>query len=80
MKPLLLIIFVVLLASCANNQQNAIQSLCKGVKSTGKACSAAVGFPSKCADCIKEHLQNGDELMNEPDISSLETKQNSLLW
>jgi hypothetical protein len=80
MKPLLLIICVVLLASCANNQQNAIRTLCKGVNSTGKACSAAVGLPGKCADCIKDNLQYERELTSEPDISSLESKENSLLW
>lgn len=80
MKPLLLIICVVLLASCANNQQNAIRTLCKGANSTGKACSVAVRLPGKCADCIKENLQNEQELTSETDISSLESKENSLLW
>lgn len=68
------------MASCANNQQNAFQTLCKGVNNTGKACSAAVGLPGKCADCIKENLQKEQELMGEPDIISLESKENSLLW
>lgn len=68
------------MASCANNQQNAIQTLCKGVNSTGKACSAAVGIPGKCADCLKENLLKEQEMMGEPDIISLESKENSLLW
>lgn len=80
MKPILLIFCVVLLASCANNQESAIQTICKGVNSTGKACTAAVGLPGKCADCSKENLLQERELMGESDIISLESKENSLLW
>jgi hypothetical protein len=80
MKPLLLFICLFILASCANNREQAIQTLCKGVNSTGRACSSAVGFPGKCADCIRENEQNVQEMMRQTDISSLESKENSLLW
>jgi len=80
MKPLLLVISVLFLASCANNQQNTIQTICKGINSTGKACSTVVGLPSKCADCIHENLIKRQTQMSEQDISSLESKENSLVW
>jgi hypothetical protein len=80
MKPLILLICLFALVSCANNRQQAIQTLCKGVNSTGRACSAAVGFPGKCADCMRENEQNEHKMINQTDISSLESRENSLLW
>ncbi len=80
MKPILLIICIVFLTSCVRNQQNAIQNLCKGVNSTGNTCNSSVGFPGKCADCLREQEQNERELTRLPDISSLESKANSLIW
>lgn len=80
MKPLLLLICLFVLASCANHRQQAIQTICKGVNSTGRACSSAVGFPGKCADCIRENEIMEQEISKQPDIISLESKENSLLW
>ena len=80
MKPLLLLVCFFVLASCANNRQQAIQTLCKGVNSTGRACSSAVGYPGKCADCIRENEQIEREMNRQTDISSLESKENSLTW
>lgn len=80
MKRSLLLICLFVLASCANHRQQAIQTLCKGVNSTGSACSTAVGFPGKCADCIREIEIIEHEISNQQDITSLESKENSLLW
>ena len=80
MKPLLLLVCFFALASCANNRQQAIQTICKGVNSTGRACSSAIGYPGKCADCVRETEQNELEMNKQSDISSLESKENSLTW
>jgi hypothetical protein len=80
MKSLILLICLLALGGCANNRQQAIQTLCKGVNSTGSACSSAVGFTGKCADCMRENENNELELVKQTDISSLESKENSLVW
>ena len=80
MKPLLLLVCFIGLVSCANHRQQAIQTLCKGVNSTGRACSTAVGLPGKCLDCLREDEHMVQEMIQQPDISSLESKENSLIW
>ena len=69
-----------MLASCAKHRQQAIETICKGVNSTGRACSTAVGFSGKCSDCMKEIEQNELETTREMDITSLESKENSFSW
>jgi hypothetical protein len=69
-----------LLAGCAKNRREAIETICKGVKSTGKTCSSAVGLAGKCAECatIKENTDL-ENVINE-DISTFELQENIMVW
>lgn len=80
MKPLLIILFITLLAGCANNQREAIETICKGVETTGKTCSSAVGLARKCADCANSNQSTGIENAIKVDISTFELQENSMLW
>jgi hypothetical protein len=80
MKPLLIILIITLLAGCANNQREAIENICKGVETTGKTCSSAVGLARKCADCSISKQNAEFENATKADISTFELQENSMLW
>ncbi len=77
MRPILFILIILLLAGCANNRREAIETICKGVKNTGKTCSSAVVMAGKCA-ISSENEQ--DEDGKKVDISTNELLENSMMW
>jgi hypothetical protein len=80
MKPLLFILFIVLLGGCANNRREAIETICKGVKSTEQTCSSAVGLTGKCEECTPSTENSESENTNQIDLSPIELQKNSMLW
>jgi hypothetical protein len=80
MKTLLLILFVSLFVSCSNNKREAIQTICKGVESTGETCRSAVGLTGKCAECAPTKENAVQENVIPIDISTLELQKNSMIW
>ena len=80
MRSILFIFIILILASCSNNRREALETICKGVKNTGKSCSSAVAIAGKCAKCasLSENDQNEEE--SKLEISTNELLENSMLW
>jgi hypothetical protein len=53
MKALLFIICIVCLMGCRNNRKDAIETICKEVKSTEKTCRSAVGISGRSTEYIQ---------------------------
>jgi fructose-1,6-bisphosphatase len=71
---------MLLFTGCANNQQEAIENICKGVKNTSKTCRSAVGIAAKCGECTQTKENADFENGTKMDISTNELLENSMLW
>jgi hypothetical protein len=80
MKSLLIILFIFLITGCANNKREAIETICKGVKNTGKTCRSAVGLAGKCVECAPSTENADQENISKTNLSTFELHENSMFW
>jgi hypothetical protein len=80
MKPLLLSLLIIQLVGCTYNRKDAIQNICKGVNSTGKAYRSSVGLGGKNTECglIKEPTEKDSD--KQTDLTSMELHADRMRW
>ena len=80
MKALLFIICIVCLMGCGNNRKDAIETICKGVKSTEKTCRSAFGISGRSTEYVPTKEELIKENDNQIDISTIDLLKNSMVW
>ena len=65
---------------CRNNRKDAIETICKGVKSTEKTCRSAVGISGRSTEYIPTKEELIKENDNQIDISTIDLLKNSMVW